>query len=85
MAPWSSNFFDNSLINVGELVLRSIQIESLDTPSINPSTPVDTEVTSGGPGSEVKITSTDSASCFGVSAHSAPNSRRGVAASRSIS
>ena len=80
-APCFSKFLDNSLIRVGELVLRSIQIDPDDTPSINPSSPIDTALTSGGPGREVKMRSADSASCFGVSAHSAPNSRRSVAAS----
>ena len=60
-------------------------MDPFDTPFINPSLPIDTASTSTGPGSEVKITSDDSANSLGLSAHSAPNSRRFVAAALFIS
>src|SRR2546421_176625 len=51
-------------------------------PARSPFGPRATSCTSGGPGSEVKITSHSAASAFGLSAHTAPAARWRSAAAR---
>ena len=72
-------------MTVGEPVDRSAYTLPGWAPWMMPSEPSATASTSLGPGSEVRISSLSRATAFGLSAHLAPRSRCGAAASRRTS
>ena len=74
-APFSAKAACSVFTTLGELVERSKHAAPGFMPSSSPSGPIATASTSGGSGSEEKITSHCAASAFGVSAHVAPACR----------